>query len=237
MRRHYHKAKSSALRRDMELLVFGHGGVPVLAFPTSMGTFYQWEDFGMVKALEAQLEGGHNQLFCVDSVDGESFYNRRAGGRARIRRHMRYEHYILDEVLPFIQAENAQPFRIIAGTSLGGYHAANLAFRNPHHFGKLISMGGAFDIKRFLGSYRGPEVRVCNPEDYLTGLKDPSALKAIRTLDIHLAVGQNDFCRPSSEALASILASLDIPAALDIWGDGAAHGWPWWQAMIKDYIV
>ena len=237
MRRHYHKARSTALRRDMELLVFGHGGVPVLAFPTSMGTFYQWEDFGMVKALEPQLEEGLNQLFCVDSVDAESFYNRRAGGQARIRRHMRYERYILDEVMPLLQAENPQPFRIIAGTSLGGYHAANLAFRYPQNFGKLISMGGAFDIKRFLGSYGGPEVKICCPGDYLTNLQDPSALKAVRALDIHLAVGENDFCRASSEALASVLASRSIPAALDIWGDGAAHGWPWWQAMIRKYIV
>lgn len=237
MRRSYHKTRSAALHRDMELLVFGHGGVPVLAFPTSMGTFYQWEDFGMVKALEPQLEDGLNQLFCVHSVDGESFYNRRAGGRSRIRRHLRYERYVMDEVMPFLEAENPQPFRIIAGTSLGGYHAANLAFQHPRKFGKLISLGGAFNIRQFLGRYRGPEVRACHPEEYVAGLEDPEALQALRALDIRLVVGENDFCRPSTEALAGVLASRNIPAALDIWGDGADHGWPAWTAMIRKHIA
>lgn len=237
MRRSYLKARSAALQRDMELLVFGHGGVPILAFPTSMGTFYQWEDFGMVKALEPQLEDGLNQLFCVGSVDEESFYNRRAAGRTRIRRHLRYERYVMEEVVPFIEAENPQPFRIIAGTSLGGYHAANLAFKHPTRFGKLISMGGAFDIKRFFGRYRGPEMTACSPKDYLSHLTDPTALKAIGDLDIRLAVGERDFCRPSTESLAQVLAACGLPAVLDIWGDGADHGWPAWTAMIQKHVI
>ncbi len=31
----------------MELLVFGHAGLPVLVFPTSGGRFYEFEDQGM----------------------------------------------------------------------------------------------------------------------------------------------------------------------------------------------
>src|SRR5579871_6863929 len=49
--REYHRWYSPALNRDMELLVFGHGGAGVLVFPTSMGRFYQYEDFGMVDTL------------------------------------------------------------------------------------------------------------------------------------------------------------------------------------------
>src|SRR5512142_2558153 len=72
--REYHKWHSPALGREMELLVFGHAGARVLVFPTSMGRFYQWEDFGMVGALSGALEAGHFQLICVDTVDGESWY-------------------------------------------------------------------------------------------------------------------------------------------------------------------
>jgi esterase/lipase superfamily enzyme len=42
----------------MEMLVFGEAGQRVLAFPTSMGRFFDWEDRGMVSALEA-LEAGN----------------------------------------------------------------------------------------------------------------------------------------------------------------------------------
>lgn len=53
----------------METLVFGHAGAPVLVFPTTMGRFYQYEDFGMVTALAPKLDAGLIHLFCPDSVD------------------------------------------------------------------------------------------------------------------------------------------------------------------------
>ena len=37
MRRDYHKWYSPELGREMELLVFGHDGLPVIVFPTSQG--------------------------------------------------------------------------------------------------------------------------------------------------------------------------------------------------------
>ena len=43
MNREYHKWYSNALRRDMELLIFGHSGIPLLVFPTSMGRFFDYE--------------------------------------------------------------------------------------------------------------------------------------------------------------------------------------------------
>ena len=60
----------------MELLIFGHAGARTLVFPTSQGRFYEWEDRGMVAALADHLENGWVQLFCLDSIDGESWYNK-----------------------------------------------------------------------------------------------------------------------------------------------------------------
>ncbi len=62
MNREYHRWHSASLDRDMELLVFGHAGARVLVFPTSMGRFFQWEDFGMIAALGQHLEDGWLQL-------------------------------------------------------------------------------------------------------------------------------------------------------------------------------
>ncbi|MGA2206142.1 MAG: hypothetical protein ABSG10_05370 [Terracidiphilus sp.] len=39
MNREYHKGRSSWLAREMEMLVFGHAGMPVLVFPTMGGRF------------------------------------------------------------------------------------------------------------------------------------------------------------------------------------------------------
>ncbi|WP_433983403.1 hypothetical protein RBB78_19195 [Tunturiibacter empetritectus] len=76
MKREYHKWFSPSLGRDMELLVFGHAGYPAVVFPTSQGRFYEFEDRQMVSTVQDKLEHGHLQLYCVDSVDGESWYNR-----------------------------------------------------------------------------------------------------------------------------------------------------------------
>lgn len=46
MNREYHKWNSPCLGRAMELLIFGHAGLPVMAFPTSGGRFFEFEDQG-----------------------------------------------------------------------------------------------------------------------------------------------------------------------------------------------
>ncbi len=84
MNREYHRWHSHELGRDMEMLVFGHGGLPAIVFPTSQARFYEFEDQGMVAAVADKLEGGRLQLFCVDSVDSESWYNRDVPARWRI---------------------------------------------------------------------------------------------------------------------------------------------------------
>jgi esterase/lipase superfamily enzyme len=141
VKREYHKWFSPSLGREMELLVFGHAGLPAFVFPTSCGRFFEFEDRGMVDTVRDQLEHGHLQLFCVDSIDGESWYNRNVGPRWRIARHVQYEHYCMDEVLPFIRSQNHNPHISTLGCSFGGYHAANIAFRHPGVFKAMLSLG------------------------------------------------------------------------------------------------
>jgi len=237
MRREYVKWASGALGREMEMLVFGHGGTPVLVLPTSMGRFFEWEDFGMVAALGHQLESGLNRLYCVDSIDKETFYAHDRPGDERMRRHAAYERYLLEEVLGFIAAGSGSQFVIVAGASFGAYHAANLTFRHPWTFGKLVAMGGAYDIKSFMDGYYDDDVYFNNPPDYLANLTDPHWLAALRRVDIRLAAGETDFCRTSTAALAETLGRKSVPAVLDVWGDGAGHDWPWWRGMIAKHIA
>jgi len=74
MNREYHKWWSDRLQRDMELLVFGHGGAKVLVFPTRGTRFYEYEKLGMVNVVRDKIEQGWLQLYCIDSVDAESVY-------------------------------------------------------------------------------------------------------------------------------------------------------------------
>src|SRR5579859_537621 len=113
----------------MELLVFGHAGLPVIVFPTSGGRFFEFEDRGLIGSMAGRIEAGQLQFFCVDSVDMESWYNRQAPPRWRIARHLQYEDYLLGEVVPMIRERgrdsNRDPRLVALGCSFGGYHAAN----------------------------------------------------------------------------------------------------------------
>jgi len=119
MKRDYRKWHSPAVERDMEMLVFGEAGTPVVVYPTSMGRFYQWEDFGMIDHLRSRIEDGWLQLWCVDSIDAESFYAKTKPWTERATRALAYERYVVDEVMPTIRGENPVDFLVAAGASFG----------------------------------------------------------------------------------------------------------------------
>jgi esterase/lipase superfamily enzyme len=219
----------------MELLVFGHAGARVLVFPTSMGSFFQWEDMGMIATLGDQLEKGDLQLFCVNSVDAESWYAKERPPAERAWRHVQYDRYILNEVLPFTSQHNANHFLITTGASFGAYHAVNFAFRYPYLVNRVIGISGLYDIKTFTGGYTDDNVYFNSPNDFIKNEFDPSRLKALRHIDIILAIGRDDSNFSNNECLSGLLWGKDIWHALRIW-DGWGHDWPWWQKMIHLYI-
>ena len=235
MNRKYHRWYSPSLELAMELLVFGHAGARVLVYPTSMGRFFQWEDTGMIAALGDQLENGGLQLFCVDSVDGESWYDKGRPPAERAWRHIQYDRYILNEVLPFTSQHNSNPFLITTGTSFGAYHAVNFAFRYPYLVDRVIGMSGIYDIKTFTGGYTDDNVYFNSPNDFMKNEIDPARLEALRHIDIIIAIGREDSNNSNNECLSSILWSKDIWHALRIW-NGWGHDWPYWQQMIQKYI-
>ena len=234
--REYHKWFSPALGRDMELLVFGHGGTPALTFSTSCGRFFDFEDRGMVYAVQDRIEQGHLQLFCIDSVDAESWYNHTVVPRARIARHLRFEQYILQEVAPFVRYRNSSDNLAAVGCSFGGYHAANIALRHPGIFTSILSMGGLIDPSRFLSGYYDQDCYFNLPTHYMPNMHDESYFRLYRRNSCILATGINDVCRGVNEQMAHILHSREIPCRLDVWGDGAGHDWSTWQRMMQAYL-
>lgn len=235
MHRAYHRWDSPALSRPMELLVFGHAGAPVLVFPTSQGRFFEYEDRGMVAALAPQIERGDIQLYCVDSVDSESWYCAWAHPRGRIARHNQYEQYILGEVFPLIRSQNANPFAMAHGCSFGASHAMLFALRHPSYFRRVIALSGYFDMRHFTNGYHDEEVYFHNPIEFVAGLHDGPLAQAIRRLDIIMAIGRDDSAAWTNQQLSDSLWSVGVWHAMR-WWDGWAHDWPYWHKMIGLYI-
>jgi esterase/lipase superfamily enzyme len=200
-----------------------------------MGRFFQREDTVMEANLSEKLEQGWIQLFCVDSVDEESWYARYRPPAERAWRHVQYDRYILNEVLPFTVNHNSNPFLISTGTSFGAYHAVNFAFRYPQLVNRVIGMSGLYDIRRFTGGYSDDNVYSNNPCEFIKNEQDPARLEALKRMDIILATGRGDSGCSNNEYLSGILWSKGIWHALRLW-DGWAHDWPWWQQMIRLYI-
>jgi esterase/lipase superfamily enzyme len=233
--RQHQRWPSASLGRDMELLIFGHGGARVLVFPTSQGRFFDWEDRGMMVAMREHLEKGWIQMICVDSVDGESWYNKQIPPAQRALRHLQYDRYLLTEVLPLTAERNPNPFIITTGASFGAYHAMNFALRYPHLVGRAIGMSGYYDIKRWTGGYSDDNVYYNNPLDFIANEYEPARLEALRHIDVIIAIGQDDSALENNKHLSSVLWRKDIWHALRIW-DGFAHDWPIWQQMLPLYI-
>jgi len=236
MNREYHKWWSPRLGRDMELLVFGHSGVPAVVFPTSQGRFYEFEDRGMVGAIAHKIENGELQLYCLDSIDAESWYNRNVGPRWRIARHMQYESYVMDEVLPLVRLKNHDSHLISLGCSFGGYHAVNFALKHPDIVAQCVSMSGAYDIHQFLDGYYDDDCYFNCPPDYLANMSDDWFLTRYRQMKIVLASGEWDMCLDQNVKLSNLLNAKAVGNWLDIWGDHTMHDWPYWLRMAEKYF-
>lgn len=219
----------------MEFLVFGHAGARMLVFPTSFGRFHEWEDRSMIACLGDQIERGWLQIFCVDAVDTETWYNKHSHPAHRAIRQNQYYGYLLHELLPFTQHVNSNPFMITTGASFGAYHAANFAFRYPDCVGRVVGLSGMYDIRRFSDGYYDDNVYFNNPVDFISNEHDGWRLDRLRSMDIILAVGRTDALLASNEHLSKLLWEKGIGNALRIW-DGFAHDWPWWMKMLPLYV-
>jgi esterase/lipase superfamily enzyme len=236
MNREYHNWYSSRMGREMELLVFGHAGLPVLVFPTSGGRFYEFEDCGMAAALAGRIDAGQLHLFCADSVNLESWYNHKLPPRLRVARQMRYEEYLLHEVVSLLRQKNHDSRLLAFGCSFGGYHAVNIALRHPDIFTGFLSLSGAFDLTGFLDGYYDENCYFNLPTHYLPNLAEPWFLDRIRGNSYKLATGWDDQCLAQNQNLDRILTDKAIPHEFAIWDVENSHDWPTWRQMAQQYL-
>lgn len=234
MNREFHRWYSPSLGRDMDLLVFGHGGARAIVFPTSMGRFFEWEDRGMIGALAEPIERGWLQLYCVDSVDEDSWYANWKRPSDRAYCHAQYDAYMRDEVVPLTAQKNGHPFLATMGASFGAYHAVTFALRYPHVVSRAIGLSGMYDIRRQTNGYSDATVYHYNPADFILGEHDPGRLAQLARVELILAVGRDDSLRGENEEFSHRLWSKGLWHALRIW-DGWAHDWPYWRDMIRLY--
>ena len=227
----YHKWHSPAIGREFEMLVFGHAGYPVILFPTSKGSYYQNKDQGLIETARWFLENGKVKIYCPDSLDNDSWYNKSIPPAQRAYHHTLYDRLLMEEILPGAVRETGHNRIAVAGCSFGGYHAANFAFRHPAFTSHCFSMSGVFDIRSFTEGYYDDNVYFNNPVDFIPGDNDP----ALWRMSIVLGTADRDICRGQNEAMSRILSAKGIHHWLDIRSD-RDHDWPVWREMFPHYL-
>ncbi|TXD52911.1 MULTISPECIES: esterase family protein [unclassified Polaribacter] len=231
MKEDYHKWYSPTLNKDIEMLVFGHAGYPLVLFPTTSGRFYECRDFKLIESAKWFLEEGLVQIYCPDSINELSWYDKGIHPADRVKNHVWYDQFIMDEVVNPICQERGIQKVAIAGVSFGGYHAANFAFKHPERVSHMFSLSGSFDIKSFLDGYYDDTVFYNNPVDFLPG----STHSELWNMKIILGTSDWDICLEANKTLAKILTDKNIP----FWFDErkwAEHDWPIWRQMFPHYL-
>ncbi|MFT6066564.1 MAG: esterase/lipase superfamily enzyme [Polaribacter sp.] len=213
------------------MLVFGHAGYPVVLFPTTSGRFYECRDFKLIESAKWFLEEGLVQIFCPDSINELSWYDKGIHPADRVKNHVWYDKFIMDEVVNPICHDRGIQKVAIAGVSFGGYHAANFAFKHPERVSHMFSLSGSFDIKSFLDGYYDDTVFYNNPVDFLPG----STHSELWNMKIILGTSDWDICLEANQTLAKILTDKNIPYWFDErkW---AEHDWPIWRQMFPHYL-
>ncbi|HTU80569.1 MAG TPA: alpha/beta hydrolase-fold protein [Candidatus Acidoferrales bacterium] len=234
MIRRYDSWFSGSLQRPMELLHFGDRGYPVVMFPTSMGRFYQYEDMHTVDHLADKVDAGFIQLFCVDSVDAESWYDSSVPPAARAARHVQYDAYLRDELLPYVQRAGQRHDVGVFGCSFGAYHAANLAGRYPGVVTKAVCLSGIYDVHRFLDGYWDDNCYFNCPTAYVANMSD-EWIDRLRLVQWVIATGEHDSLVQANRDFSSLLWSRGVPNHCEIWPGVFGHDWPWWNDAVRRF--
>lgn len=213
------------------MLVFGDRGFPVILFPTSMGRYYENKDFKLIDSAAWFINEGLVKIYCIDSVDRLSWYNKGVHPAERVKNHVHYDNMLYHELAPWAMHETGAGKVCVAGCSFGGYHAANFAFKHPDRVSHMFSLSGAFDIKDQLDGFYNDDVYFNNPMDFVQQVSDP----AIWQIKIILGTSDRDICKDANLQFSGILKSKNIDHWLDIRPD-ADHDWPVWREMFPHYL-
>jgi esterase/lipase superfamily enzyme len=241
MERRHIPLYSPAIGAAGSVIAYGHWGRPLLAFPSQQGPAWQYEERGMVDALAGEIDGGRVKVYAVDSFDSGSWYREDIPLEERARQHGRYEDWILNQVVPWIQADSHTHEIAVTGVSFGAYHAANFALRHAHVFPLAICQSGVYDVSVVAGGERGEAVYFQNPMDYVGHLHGDHLDWLRSQVTLVLVAGQGQWedttgALESTRAFAALLGEKGIRHELDLWGHDSPHDWPAWRAQIAHHL-
>jgi enterochelin esterase-like enzyme len=97
----------------------------------------------MVAVLEPLLQRGRIKLYCPESNVSEAWTRKESPLGERMQKHLAYERFVLDTLVPFVRDDCRWADAPLAATgcSLGAMYAVNFALKHPDIFKRALGQG------------------------------------------------------------------------------------------------
>ena len=191
------------------------------------------------------IDAGEVMVFSIDTVDSESWSDKNGDPYWRIRRYEQWIKFITDEFAPFMQSmaneRNGWSGKLgimVFGCSLGATHAANLYFRRPDIFDRLLALSGIYTASFGFGDYMDGVVYENSPVHYLANMPyDHPYISMYNQKKAVICVGQGAWEVPDeTRRLQNILRDKGINVWVDYWGSDCNHDWDWWYKQVEYFV-
>lgn len=230
---------SHRLQKDMPIAVYGYYGFALLLVPTAAADYLEYERFQLMDSIAPHINGGKVKVFSINSINNESWLNNNMDPRHKAVRHLQFNEYVYNEVIPFIKTQTSPDTPIIVcGASFGALHSMNLFLKRPDLINGVLAMSGVYDLTEYTKGYYDDDVYFNSPQHYIPNLNDHGILEQIRrSRHIHIFTGSGPYEDPNaSRSFASLLYNKGINYELDVWGAEWPHDWNTWRAVLPHYL-
>ena len=208
--------------------------------PTPAADYLEYERFQLIDTLQPHIDGGKIKVFSINSINNESWLNNHMDPRHKMIRHIQFNEYVYEEVIPFIRTHtSAETPIIISGASFGALHSMNLYLKRPDLLQGVIAMSGVYDLTEYTKGYYDDDVYFNSPQHFMPNLSDHGILEQIRRNGhLYIFSGSGAYEDPdASRRFATILYNKGIYYELDVRGNEYPHDWNTWRAILPEYIA
>lgn len=240
----YHKSFSKYLDKDMEFKIYGNSGKPCLVFPSKGCRYTDFENDGMVEAIQNYIESGKIQIFCCDSNYEETWLDKDNDPRIRMQKHELWYEYIVEELVPKIQTiseqKNGEKQKLMTcGYDIGGFQALNFLLRRPDLFDLVLSMSAMLSTDFFmdyhdeLTFYNSPLVNLAQMD------LNHEYIELYNASDITLCCGQGsgelEYVHMHQD-IEKIFLDKGINGWVTYWGYDVTHEIYWWRKQLSYFL-
>jgi S-formylglutathione hydrolase FrmB len=171
-----------------------------------------WKGFDGKKLLDIEFEHG-TSAFEVVTLDGHGAKHRDTEWADSSDGTDEVESFVMNVAIPAVEGSHRRDacHRAIAGFSMGGYGAMNLAQRHPDVFGQVASIAGYFrldDPDAVFGNNRALQ-KANSPDQQI------ARMKGLRVFLLDAGQENLPLVKGETDRLAKLLVNAKIPVRLD----------------------